>query len=168
MRERKRGKLADLNLLLREGNDEGFSLIVGATAVLAGVKYVITLDTDTQLPRDAARQFVGTMAHPLNRPVYDETLRRVRAGYGILQPRVSASLPGINLSRYAHLHGGEAGIDPIPASSPTSIRTPSRKARSSARASTTSRRSSSRSRGAFPRTASSATTCWKAVTPAPA
>jgi cellobiose phosphorylase len=110
--ERKRGKLADLNLLLREGNDEGFSLIVGATAVLAGVKYVITLDTDTQLPRDAARQFVGTMAHPLNRPVYDETLRRVRAGYGILQPRVSASLPGINLSRYAHLHGGEAGIDP--------------------------------------------------------
>ncbi len=92
--ERKRGKLADLNALLREGNRDGFSLVVGATAVLAGVKYVITLDTDTQLPRDAARQFVGTMAHPLNRPVYDAALGRVRAGYGILQPRVSVSLPG--------------------------------------------------------------------------
>ena len=110
--ERKRGKLADLNVLLRENDSSGFSLVVGAAARLAGVKYVITLDTDTQLPRDAARQFVGTMAHPLNRPLYDETLQRVRAGYGILQPRVSASLPGTHLSRYARLHGGEAGIDP--------------------------------------------------------
>ena len=110
--ERKRGKLADLNLLLREKNSDGFSLIVGETAVLAGVKYVITLDTDTQLPRDAARQFVATMAHPLNRPVYDAALQRVVAGYGILQPRMGASLPGIRQSRYARLYGGEPGIDP--------------------------------------------------------
>ena len=110
--ERKRGKLADLNALLREGNRDGFSLVVGATAVLTGVRYVITLDTDTQLPRDAARQFVGTMAHPLNRPVYDAARQRVVAGYGILQPRVSASLQGGQHSRYARLHGGEPGIDP--------------------------------------------------------
>ena len=110
--ERKRGKLADLNALLREGNGDGFSLVVGATAVLREVKYVITLDTDTQLPRDAARQFVATMAHPLNRPLYDAALGRVGAGYGILQPRVSVSLSGANQSRYAHLHGGEPGIDP--------------------------------------------------------
>ena len=110
--ERKRGKLADLNVLLREGNSDGFSLVVGATAVLAGVKYVITLDTDTQLPRDAARQFVGTMAHPLNRPFYDATLQRVSAGYGILQPRASASLPTVQRSRFARLMGGESGIDP--------------------------------------------------------
>ncbi len=114
--ERKRGKLADLNALLRAvdngGNGEGFSLVVGATAVLAGVKYVITLDTDTQLPRDAARQFVGTMAHPLNRPVYDASRERVVAGYGILQPRVSVSLSGASQSRYARLNGGEPGIDP--------------------------------------------------------
>lgn len=110
--ERKRGKLAELNLLLHEGNREGFSLVVGATAVLAGAKYVITLDTDTQLPRDAARQFVGTMVHPLNRPVYDAALQRVCAGYGILQPRVSASLPRGSQSHYARLHGGEPGIDP--------------------------------------------------------
>ena len=66
--ERKRGKLADLNAFLRGGNRDRFSLIVGATAVLPEIKYVITLDTDTQLPRDAARQFAGAMAHPLNAP----------------------------------------------------------------------------------------------------
>ena len=70
--ERKRGKLGDLNALLRGGNRDGFSLIVGATPILSQVKYVITLDTDTQLPRDAARQFVGAMAHPLNAPRFDE------------------------------------------------------------------------------------------------
>ncbi|MCB0056597.1 MAG: hypothetical protein KDE45_06230, partial [Caldilineaceae bacterium] len=111
-RERKRGKLADLNRLLREGMHDGFSLVVGSIAPLAGVKYVITLDTDTQLPRDAARQFVATMAHPLNRPIYDPALQRVGVGYGILQPRVSVSLPGGTQSRYARLNGGEPGIDP--------------------------------------------------------
>jgi cellobiose phosphorylase len=110
--ERKRGKLADLNALIREGDGGGFSLVVGAIAVLREVKYVITLDTDTQLPRDAARQFVATMAHPLNRPLYDEARDRVVAGYGILQPRVSVSLHGAEQSRYARLHGGEPGIDP--------------------------------------------------------
>ncbi len=110
--ERKRGKLADLNALLRGGAGDRFSLVVGDTAVLSDVKYVITLDTDTQLPRDAARQFVGAMAHPLNRPRYDEAKRRVAEGYGILQPRVAVSLPGTNRSRYARLYGGEPGIDP--------------------------------------------------------
>ncbi|MDH5512945.1 MAG: cyclic beta 1-2 glucan synthetase, partial [Gammaproteobacteria bacterium] len=110
--ERKRGKLADINMLLRGGAIDRFSLIVGNTDVLSGTKYVITLDTDTQLPRDSARQFVGAMAHPLNRPRYDEARQRVTEGYGILQPRVSASLPGTNRSRYAQLYGGESGIDP--------------------------------------------------------
>jgi cyclic beta-1,2-glucan synthetase len=110
--ERKRGKLAELNALLRGGSDRSFSLIVGAVAVLSDIKYVITLDTDTQLPRDSARQFVGTLAHPLNRARYDESRRRVAEGYGILQPRVAASLPGTNRSRYAQLHGGDPGIDP--------------------------------------------------------
>ncbi|MDQ1309843.1 MAG: cyclic beta,2-glucan synthetase, partial [Pseudomonadota bacterium] len=114
--ERKRGKLADLNWLLREADpanaSERFSLVVGDTQLLADTRYVITLDTDTQLPRDAARQFVGTMAHPLNRPVFDDRLGRVRAGHGILQPRVSPSLPGTNRSRYARMHSGEPGIDP--------------------------------------------------------
>ena len=67
------------------------------------MKYVITLDTDTQLPRDSARQFVGAMAHPLNRARYDEDRQRVVEGYGILQPRVAVSLPGTNRSRYARI-----------------------------------------------------------------
>ncbi len=110
--ERKRGKLGDLNALLRNGVTDAFALIVGRTDVLANVKYVITLDTDTQLPRDAAWQCVGALAHPLNRARYDEDRQRVCEGYGILQPRVAVSLPGANRSWYARLYGSEAGIDP--------------------------------------------------------
>ena len=115
--ERKRGKLADLNAFLRGGASDRFSLVVGETAVLSSVKYVITLDTDTQLPRDSARQFVGVMAHPLNRARFDRAGTRkgrelVTEGYGILQPRVSISLPGANRSWYARMHGGDPGIDP--------------------------------------------------------
>src|SRR6185312_3206966 len=110
--ERKRGKLADLNALLRGGANDRFSLVVGDLAALAGLKYVITLDTDTQLPRDSARQLVGAMAHPLNRPRFDAAGERVVDGYGILQPRVGVSLPGANRSWYARMHGGDAGIDP--------------------------------------------------------
>ncbi|MDK2957100.1 MAG: cyclic beta,2-glucan synthetase [Desulfovibrionales bacterium] len=110
--ERKRGKLADLNGLLRDGLSAPFSLIVGDASVLRGAKYVITLDTDTQLPRDCARQLVGVMAHPLNRPRYDPGARRVVGGYGILQPRVAASLSGSNRSRYARMCASEIGIDP--------------------------------------------------------
>ena len=110
--ERKRGKLEELNSFLRGWPGDHFSRVVGNTAVLQGVRYVITLDTDTQLPRDSVWQFVGAMAHPLNRPVYDDAKQRVTEGYGILQPRVAVSLPGTNHSRYARLWGGEPGIDP--------------------------------------------------------
>jgi len=127
--ERKRGKLMDLNALLR-GVDEipasnpadaeepathasaRFSLIVGDIRILSNVRYVITLDTDTQLPRDAAHELVGAMEHPLNRAYFDPSLGRVTQGYGILQPRVAVSLPGANRSRFARLHGQDAGIDP--------------------------------------------------------
>ena len=110
--ERKRGKLAALNSFLRNRSRDRFSLVVGNTAALLNVKYVITLDTDTQLPRDAARRLVGAMAHPLNRAQYDEGRQRVVAGYGILQPRVAVSLPGTNRSRYARMEGSDPGIDP--------------------------------------------------------
>jgi hypothetical protein len=115
--ERKRGKLAELNALLRGGGMDAFSLIVGDTSVLPEIKYVITLDTDTQLPRESAHQFVGAMAHPLNRPRLEEegreeSNRMVKEGYGILQPRVATSLSSTNESRYAWLFGGESGVDP--------------------------------------------------------
>ncbi len=111
-RERKRGKLSDFNALLRGGPDGAFSLIVGAAETLPLVKYVITLDSDTQLPRDAARQLAGTMAHTLNRPVMDAARRVVVEGYGILQPRVGTSLPSARRSWYVRLHAGDVGIDP--------------------------------------------------------
>ena len=110
--ERKRGKLADLNGYLRGGNVDKFSLIVGDTAILRNIKYVLTLDTDTYLSRGAAAKCVGAMAHILNRPVYSEGKGRVVEGHGILQPRVSSSLPGGNPSPYARMCSAEVGIDP--------------------------------------------------------
>lgn len=111
-RERKRGKLADLNALLRGKGKGRFALTVGDIAVLQDVRYVITLDTDTQLPRDSAREFVATLDHPLNHAVHDSHRQRVVSGYGILQPRVGISLPSTSRSRYAQLFGSDAGIDP--------------------------------------------------------
>ncbi len=110
--ERKRGKLAALNRLLRGEGEDSFALIVGDWQVLRQVKYVITLDTDTQISRESARQFVAAMAHPLNQPRFDEQRQRVTAGYGIMQPRMASSLAGTSRSPYAQLFGGESGIDP--------------------------------------------------------
>jgi hypothetical protein len=110
--ERKRGKLAEFNALLRGGAMTCFSEIVGSIDILPLIKYVITLDTDTQLPRDTARELVGTMAHPLNRPVFDATRGIVTEGYSILQPRVGVSLPSARRSWFVRLFASEAGIDP--------------------------------------------------------
>jgi len=114
--ERKRGKLGDLNALLRgHGHaSDRFSRIVGRTDALRSVRYVITLDSDTQLPRDAAARIIATMAHPLHRPRFGKGAQKdiVVEGYGILQPRVGLSLPSTNRSGYARLYGGEPGIDP--------------------------------------------------------
>ncbi|MFC3660831.1 GH36-type glycosyl hydrolase domain-containing protein [Luteimonas notoginsengisoli] len=111
-RERKRGKLADLNAFLQRGDAAAFASIVGDAQSLQDVHYVITLDTDTRLPRDAARELVGTLAHPLNRARLDPARRVVSGGYGILQPRVGASMAGERRSWYARLFGSEPGIDP--------------------------------------------------------
>lgn len=127
--ERKRGKLSALNALLLSSPEAlpaaiaRFSLIVGDVGALLGrtasnsgggarVKYIITLDADTQLPRESARQFVATMAHPLNRPRYDHARKCVVEGHGILQPRVAEALPIPKPTRYARLLGSEPGIDP--------------------------------------------------------
>ncbi len=110
--ERKRGKLAALNRFLRGGVGKDFLRIFGNTDRMGHVRYVITLDTDTQLPRDAARKFAGTLAHPLNRARFDEKRNCVTRGYGILQPRVGSSMSGQRRSWYARIHGTEPGIDP--------------------------------------------------------
>jgi len=110
--ERKRGKLSELNSLLRGSGAERFSLIVGDQSIFPQIKYVITLDADTQLPLGSAWKLIGTMAHPLNRAWYDEKKKRITKGYGILQPRITVSLPDITASLYARMHGNEPGIDP--------------------------------------------------------
>jgi cyclic beta-1,2-glucan synthetase len=110
--ERKRGKLADLNAYLSGGTRDAFSTIEGDTEWLAGVRYVITLDADTLLPRGAGPALIGTIAHPLNRAVFREGGSRVVQGYGILQPRVSVTLESANRSRFASIFAGHPGVDP--------------------------------------------------------
>ena len=110
--ERKRGKLADLNHLIRNKDSSNFSEIVGDVRQLETARYVITLDTDTQLPRESAWKLVGLMSHPLNRPVFDPKKRRVIDGYGIIQPRIAISLHRAQRSGYTRLNESDTGIDP--------------------------------------------------------
>jgi len=108
--ERKRGKLHELNQLLRGRRDTSFMVQTADDGLFSQVRYVITLDSDTQLPRDVARKLVGTAIHPLNRPGFDGA--RITSGYGILQPRVSISLESASRSRFARVFSGNTGIDP--------------------------------------------------------
>jgi cyclic beta-1,2-glucan synthetase len=110
--ERKRGKLEELNRLLRGSTTTSFYVQVGDPEVLSSVRYVITLDTDTRLPRDAARTLIGIIAHPLNRPHFDGRLGRVTEGYGILQPRVSVTMASAAGSLFARIYAGHTGVDP--------------------------------------------------------
>jgi cyclic beta-1,2-glucan synthetase len=115
--ERKRGKLHELNRLLRGAQDTHF---IGAEMASAlpppGIRYVVTLDADTRLPRDSLRRLIGKMAHPLNRPRIDTSLGRIVEGYGILQPRVTPSLPvGREGSWLQRIFSSLSGIDPYAA-----------------------------------------------------
>ena len=110
--ERKRGKLEEFNRLLRGATDTSYRVHVGDPAVLPGIRYCITLDSDTQLPLHAARKLIGIIAHPLNRPHFDPRLRRVTEGYGILQPRVSVTMASAAGSLFARVYAGHTGVDP--------------------------------------------------------
>ena len=110
--ERKRGKLQEFNWLLRGARDTSFTVKTADEEFLARIRYVITLDSDTQLPRDVARKLVGAAIHPLNRAQLDPAVGRVTHGYGILQPRVSISLESASRSRFARIFSGNTGIDP--------------------------------------------------------
>jgi len=115
--ERKRGKLHELNRLLRGATDTSF-VAIGAPAheVPTGIRFVITLDTDTRLPGDTARRLVGKLAHPLNRPRFDPASGRVMEGYAILQPRVTPSLPlETEGSLFQRVVSSAPGLDPYSA-----------------------------------------------------
>ena len=108
--ERKRGKLLDLNKLLR-GQYDSFPVKIGDLSLLSRVRFVITLDSDTELPRGTAHRMVGTLAHPLNQAIVDPEKNIVVAGYGILQPRVGVSVQSTARSRLAAIYAGETGFD---------------------------------------------------------
>lgn len=110
--ERKRGKIEELNRYLLGAQDTSLKLIVGDAARLQGVKYVITLDSDSQLSRDVAKKLIATISHPMNRPVIDESVNRVVKGYAFIQPRVTISLTSATNSFFSRLFSGQAGLDP--------------------------------------------------------
>lgn len=108
--ERKRGKLLDLNRLVMGGMD-CFPYKAGDASVLNEMIYVLTLDSDTKLPRDAVRRMVGAIAHPLNRAILDPRRRIVTEGYGLLQPRVGITVQSVARSRLAAIYSGQTGFD---------------------------------------------------------
>ncbi|MDB4908213.1 MAG: hypothetical protein JWO05_2997 [Gemmatimonadetes bacterium] len=110
--ERKRGKLVEFNALVAGAEPHAFSVVEGEMEWLRTVRFVITLDSDTVLPRGAAAALIGTIAHPLNRAEFDPAVGRVVRGYGILQPRVSVSLASASESRFAAVYSGHPGVDP--------------------------------------------------------
>lgn len=108
--ERKRGKLLQFNRYLT-GQEDAFTLKTGNLSVCPNIRYVITLDLDTQLPPSSAYRLVGAIAHPLNSAVIDSTSNIAVEGYGILQPRVEISVRSAHRSRLASLFSGETGLD---------------------------------------------------------
>ena len=110
--ERKRGKIEEFNRLLRGATDTSFSTQIGQLDVLPTVRYCLTLDSDTRLPRDTAKKLIGVIAHPLNQAHFDPQLGRVTEGYGILQPRVSVTMASAAGSLFARTYAGHTGVDP--------------------------------------------------------
>ena len=108
-RERKRGKIEQLNLFLR-GKGPADIKVTGDLPL--PVRYVITLDADTQLPPGTAKLMIATIAHPLNRPVLDPATKVHRRGFTIIQPRVSIDLPGATATRFTRIFADTTGTDP--------------------------------------------------------
>ena len=111
--ERKRGKLEQLIGMLATGSASPFIDLGAVSHVAPGVRYVLTLDSDTRLPPGRMRDLVGVAAHPHNRPRLSADGRRVEHGYGILQPHVATPLPAPeDVTLYHWLFSGQSGIDP--------------------------------------------------------
>jgi cyclic beta-1,2-glucan synthetase len=109
--ERKRGKLEELNRLLRGDLGTSFVRRVGDPARLEGIRFVITLDSDTELPMGSAQRLIGLLAHPLNVASFDDETGRVTSGYTIVQPRIETSPTTALATRFAKIFAGDAGFD---------------------------------------------------------
>ena len=110
--ERKRGKLHEFNRMLRGATDTTFEVLVGEPGGLRNIRYVITLDSDTDLPLDAGRKLVGTLAHPLNRARFNPQTGCVTEGYGVLQPRVAIDAVSAAATTFSDVFSGHVGLDP--------------------------------------------------------
>jgi cyclic beta-1,2-glucan synthetase len=110
--ERKRGAITEFNDLLRGSGRTGFSIRSCDLKKLPSVKYVITLDADTNLPMGAAKKLVGAISHPMNRAVVDKERGVVTQGYGLLQPRISVNIINANSTLFSRIFAGQGGIDP--------------------------------------------------------
>jgi cyclic beta-1,2-glucan synthetase len=110
--ERKRGKLHEFNRVLRGALDTTFDTVFGDVNQLQNVRYVITLDSDTDLPLDAGRRLVGTLAHPLNRARFDGESGRITQGYAVLQPRVAIGAVSAAATTFSLVFSGHVGLDP--------------------------------------------------------
>ena len=109
--ERKRGKLVEFNRLLLNTKPTSYTTQVGELSILHEIKYVLTLDADTSLPRDSASRLIATLAHPLNRAEFSADGRSVSAGYTVLQPRVEIKPTSANQSLFSQIYAGNAGFD---------------------------------------------------------
>ncbi|NLI92861.1 MAG: glycosyl transferase family 36 [Peptococcaceae bacterium] len=108
--ERKRGKLIEFNRYLLDDGDTSYYIKAGKLELLKNVRYVITLDSDTILPRDSARKLIGTIAHPMQKAKADE--HKIVTGYGVIQPRIGLTAAGAFASPFSAMYTGTAGIDP--------------------------------------------------------
>ncbi|MCF8058785.1 MAG: hypothetical protein K9K67_05785 [Bacteriovoracaceae bacterium] len=110
--ERKRGKIHEFNRFLKQNGEASFVAHPVHTPFFSDIEYVITLDTDTKLPRNSARKLLGTILHPLNKPQFNEDLGIVTKGYSILQPRISINPESSDRSIFSKIFSGYTGIDP--------------------------------------------------------
>ncbi|MDD2234651.1 MAG: glucoamylase family protein [Desulfitobacteriaceae bacterium] len=110
--ERKRGKIIEFNRLLKQSEPTSYSIKIGDLSVLSSVRYVITLDADTQLPRGTAQKLIGTIAHILHAPRLNNEKNRIIKGYGIIQPRINVSILSAAGSYFSRISSGKVGVDP--------------------------------------------------------
>ena len=111
--ERKRGGLMQFNWLVlgklsQEQIDDAMWLIYDD---IVRCKYAITIDEDTELSLNTAKDLIAIMAHPLNKPRLNKKKNRVVEGFGLIQPAVSLDIESANKSLFSKLFGGFGGID---------------------------------------------------------
>lgn len=110
--ERKRGKLEEFNCLLLGSENTSYNVVAGDISIFPTIKYVITIDADTELAKGSASKMIGIMAHPLNRPVLNPDNTKVIDGYGVLQPRIGIRANFVYATLFSRIFAGQAGIDP--------------------------------------------------------